>query len=109
MPRPSRAVCDRGGASHSPLPTCHLQPTSHFFTLFLTTAGHRPTTSLDMPPPSGDPESPSLPRGNPLQRFLALLLVLCLAAPLTLIAGTTETVDYDAVTSIRQEGFRNSH
>jgi len=44
-----------------------------------------------------------------LQRFLALLLVLCLAAPLTLIAGTTEAVDYDAVTSIRQEGFRNSH
>ena len=43
-----------------------------------------------------------------MKRFLALTLVLCLVAPAVLVAGTTETVDYEAVTSIRQEGFRNS-
>jgi hypothetical protein len=43
-----------------------------------------------------------------LKRFIAPFLVLCLVVPAALIAGTTETVDYEAVTSIRQEGFRNS-
>jgi carboxypeptidase Q len=43
-----------------------------------------------------------------LKRFIAPLLILCLAAPLAVIAAVTENVDYEAVTSIRQEGFRNS-
>jgi carboxypeptidase Q len=44
----------------------------------------------------------------PLRRKLALLLVLSLVLPATMLAATNENVDYDAVTQIRQEGFRNS-
>jgi hypothetical protein len=43
-----------------------------------------------------------------LKRFSAVILVLSLLVPVALIAAATETVDYDAVTSIRQEGFHNS-
>jgi carboxypeptidase Q len=43
-----------------------------------------------------------------LKRFFALLAVFCFVAPALLVAAATESVDYEAVTSIRQEGFRNS-